>query len=56
MLHWVIILFILAIISGLLGFGVLASAAAGMAQILFFVFLVLFVLSLIGHSSRTRGI
>lgn len=56
MLHWVIILFVLALVSGLLGFGVIASAAAGMAQILFFVFLVLFLLSLVGHTQRIRRI
>ena len=38
---------IIAVIAGLFGFGVIASASAGIAQIVFFIFAVLFVLSLV---------
>ena len=41
-------------VAGLLGFGGIASAASGVAQILFFIFLVLFVVSLIAGLMRRR--
>lgn len=45
MLAWVPTFLILAIIAGILGFGRLAGAASGIAQILFVVFLALLVAS-----------
>jgi len=56
MLYYALVFFIIAVIAGLLGFGVIASAAAGFAKILFFVFLVLFIVTLIGHASRGRAV
>lgn len=47
MLYYTIVFLVIALIAGLFGFGIIASAAAGIAKILFFVFLVLFVGSLI---------
>ena len=47
MLYYALVFLIVAIVAGLLGFGAIAFAAAGMAKILFFVFLILFLLSLI---------
>lgn len=47
MLKWSIILFIIAVVLAVLGFGVLAEGVADIAIILFWVFVVLFVLSLI---------
>ncbi|MFC5652842.1 DUF1328 domain-containing protein [Paenibacillus solisilvae] len=47
MLGWAVLFFIFAIAAGILGFFTLASAAAGIAKILFFVFLIIFVVSLI---------
>ncbi len=47
MLGWAITFFILALIAGLFGFGVVSGMAFQAAQILFFVFVVLFVLSLL---------
>ena len=47
MLGWAVTFFIVAIIAGLLGFGGIASASASIAQILFFVFVVLFLGSVI---------
>jgi len=44
---------ILAIIAGILGFAGLVLAAAGIAKFLFFIFLVLFLISLIwGHKKH----
>jgi uncharacterized membrane protein YtjA (UPF0391 family) len=49
MLYYALIFFIVAIIAGALGFGGIASATAGIAQILFFLFLIGFVVMLILH-------
>ncbi len=45
MLHYSIVFLVVALIAALFGFGLIASTAAGIAKILFVVFLVLFVLS-----------
>lgn len=47
MLSWAIIFLIIALIAAILGFGGLAGTAVGIAKILFFVFLALFIVSLI---------
>jgi uncharacterized membrane protein YtjA (UPF0391 family) len=47
MLGWAITFFVLALIAGLFGFGAVSGMAYGAAKILFFVFVVLFVLSLL---------
>jgi len=52
MLKWAIIFFIVAIIAGALGFGGIAGASAGIAQILFYVFLALLLISLVMHFVR----
>ena len=55
MLGWAITFFIIALIAALFGFGGIAAAASGIAQVLFFIFLVLFVVSLIFHLVRGRS-
>jgi uncharacterized membrane protein YtjA (UPF0391 family) len=52
MLSWALTFFIIALIAAFLGFGGVAIAAAGIAKILFYVFLILFVVSLLGHALR----
>ena len=47
MLYWAAVFFIIAIIAAVFGFGGVASGAASIATILFWVFLILFVLSLV---------
>lgn len=47
MLRWVWAFLILAIIAAIFGFGGIVAAAAGIAKILFFIFLVIFVVGLI---------
>jgi len=54
MLHYALVFLVVALIAAALGFGGLAGAAAGIAKILFFVFLVLFVASLLFGGLR-RG-
>ena len=55
MLHYAVVFLVIALIAALLGFGGIAGASMGIAKILFFVFLVLFVVSLIMHLARGRG-
>jgi len=52
MLNWALMFFVVALLAAVFGFTGIAVAAAGVAKILFFVFLVLFLVSLIGHLSR----
>jgi uncharacterized membrane protein YtjA (UPF0391 family) len=52
MLRWALAFFIVALIAAFLGFTGLAVAAAGIAKIIFYLFLGLFVLSLLGHLLR----
>ncbi|MFN0241728.1 MAG: DUF1328 domain-containing protein [Planctomycetota bacterium] len=47
MLRWAIGFFIIALIAALLGFGGIAGAASNIAVLLFWVFVALFVLSLL---------
>ena len=53
MLSWAITFLVIALIAAVLGFGGIAGTAAGFAKILFFVFLVMFVVSLIMGRTRT---
>ena len=47
MLHYTIMFLVIALVAGVLGFGVVAGTAALIAKICFFVFLVFFLVSLI---------
>jgi uncharacterized membrane protein YtjA (UPF0391 family) len=47
MLNYAILFLLIAIIAGILGFGVIAGTAALFARVLFLIFLVLFVCSLL---------
>lgn len=51
MLYYALVFLIVAIVAALLGFGAISFAAAGIAKILFFVFLILFLVSLVRHMS-----
>ena len=52
MLRWTVIFLVIALIAGLLGFTGIAVGAAAFAKILFYIFLVLFLISLIGSFAR----
>ena len=56
MLYYALVFLVIALLAGLLGFGVVAFAAAEIARIFFFVFLVLFIVSLISHWTRRSRI
>ena len=47
MLYWAAVFFVIALAAAVLGFGGIAAGAAGIAKVLFFVFLILGALSLI---------
>jgi uncharacterized membrane protein YtjA (UPF0391 family) len=47
MLGWAITFLILALLAGLFGFGLIAGTSLMIAKVLFFVFLILFVVSLL---------
>jgi uncharacterized membrane protein YtjA (UPF0391 family) len=57
MLSWALTFFIFSLISALFGFSGIAATSAGIAQVLFFIFLALFVVclltSLAKRSDRT---
>jgi uncharacterized membrane protein YtjA (UPF0391 family) len=52
MLRWAATFFVIAIIAAVLGFGGIAAGASEIARILFFVFLVVFVATLILGMTR----
>ncbi|GIX12062.1 MAG: UPF0391 membrane protein [Paracoccaceae bacterium] len=54
MLGWAITFLVIALIAALLGFGGIAGTAVGIAKILFFVFLILFAVSIVMHLVRGR--
>jgi uncharacterized membrane protein YtjA (UPF0391 family) len=54
MLRWALIFLVVAIVAGIFGFAGIMMAAAGIAKLLFYLFLVLFLVSLVmGLVSRT---
>jgi uncharacterized membrane protein YtjA (UPF0391 family) len=55
MLSWAVGFFIVAIIAAVFGFGGIASGAAGIAKVLFFLFVVAFLVSLVLGLGKGRG-
>ncbi len=55
MLSWVVSFLIIALIAGLLGFGGIAGASIEIAKIVFFVAIVLFLISAVVGLARGRG-
>jgi len=47
MLYWAAAFFIIALIAALFGFSGIAVASVGIAKIIFFIFLILFLISLV---------
>lgn len=56
MLRWSIFFLIISIVAGIFGFGGISSAAAGIAQVLFFIFIGVFLLLLIAGLVAGRGL
>ena len=55
MLYYALVFFIVAVVAALFGFGGIAAGAVEIAKVLFFIFLVLFVVSLIAGLLRRSG-
>ena len=56
MLQWALIFLVVALIAGVLCLGGIAAGAASIANILFLIFVVLFVVSLVMHLVRGRSV
>jgi len=55
MLYWALVFFVISIIAAVFGFGGIAAGAETIARVLFFLFLVVFAVSLImGLRGRNR--
>ena len=54
MLRWALIFFVVALIAAIFGFTGIAIAAAGIAKILFYLFVVLFLVMLLTHAARRQ--
>lgn len=52
MLNWTLTFLVISFIAAILGFGGIAGASAGVAKACFFIFIVLFVLSIIKSAVR----
>lgn len=52
MLRWAVIFFVIAIVAAVLGFGGIAAGATEIARILFFIFLLVFVVTLVMGLAR----
>lgn len=52
LLYWAVVFLVLAIVAAIFGFGAIASAGIGVAKVLFWIFVVLFILSLIAGWRR----
>ena len=56
MLYWALVFFVVSIIAAVFGFTGVAAAPSRMAQILFFIFVGLFVLFLLAGLFSRRGV
>jgi uncharacterized membrane protein YtjA (UPF0391 family) len=56
MLSWAVVFLIIALVAAVFGFTGVYVAASGIAQILFFAFLVLFIISLVAGSMSRRPV
>ena len=54
MLYWALMFLVIALVAALFGFGGIASTATGIAQILFVIAIVLFLVSLLAGFMRRR--
>jgi uncharacterized membrane protein YtjA (UPF0391 family) len=52
MLYYALVFLVIALLAAVFGFGGMAVAFAGVAKLLFLIFIVLFVVSLIAHVGR----
>jgi len=56
MLRWTIIFFVIAFVAAIFGFTGIAAGAVSIAKIIFYIFIILFLLSfLLGRTTKTKG-
>ncbi len=55
LLHWAVIFLVIALLAGLFGFTGLAGTAMGGARLLFWVAIILLIISLVANALRGRG-
>ncbi len=55
-LYWAVIFLALAIVSAIFGFGAVAAAGIGIAKVLFWVFVILFIISLVAGWRGRPGV
>lgn len=55
MLHYAVVFFVIALIAALFGFGGIAAGAVEIAKILFFLFLILAIVTFIANAVRGKG-
>lgn len=55
MLGWVLTFLVVALVAGVLGFGGIAGASVEIAKIIFFIAVVLFLISVVFGAFRGRG-
>jgi uncharacterized membrane protein YtjA (UPF0391 family) len=55
MLHWALMFLVVALVAAIFGFGGIASAATGIAQVLFVIAIVLFLVSLLAGFMRRNS-
>jgi uncharacterized membrane protein YtjA (UPF0391 family) len=56
MLGWALTFLIIALLAAVLGFGGIAGAAIGIAKIIFFVAIILFLISAVAGAMRGRSV
>lgn len=54
MLYWALVFLVVALVAAAFGFGGVAAAATSIAQTLFYIFVVLFLISLVVGVARRR--
>lgn len=55
MLHYAVVFFVIAIIAALFGFGGIAAGAVEIAKVLFFIFLILAIVSFVFNLLQGKG-
>ncbi len=55
MLYWALMFLVVALVAAIFGFGGIASAATGIAQVLFVIAIILFVVSLLAGFLRRNS-
>lgn len=55
MLYYALVFLVLALVAGALGFGGIAGASVGIAKILFFVFMIALIISVVANALKGKS-